>query len=108
MVLILCVAGIAGTLANSAVQHFAGGKPFTDTARNWGRYGVAIACAVFIPVSYASYPQPAADIVALLALTITPSVLAKKVFHVEAPWRLVLALNLVYALVTWSVFTLLL
>jgi hypothetical protein len=47
---------------------------------------------------------PGAVTLALLALTIIPSALAKLVFGVGAPWGIVLAFNGVYAVTAWAVY----
>ena len=98
------VAGVLGTIANSAVVAALTSKEFIPLALNPGRNAVAIAVAVLLPVVYAMTSGALAAITALVALTVIPSLLAKLVFHIDAPWLFVLAVNAVYALAAWAVY----
>jgi hypothetical protein len=98
------VAGIAGTIANSVVVAALTSNPFIPLAVSPGRNAVAIAVAVLLPVTYAVTSGVAAAVIALVALTVIPSILAKLVFGVGAPWHFVLGVNAVYAIAAWAVY----
>ena len=100
------VAGIVGTIANSAAITAAFGAPFVPLAISPGRNLVAILVAALLPLIYGRLTGAAAHLVALLALTVIPSVLAKTVFAAQAPWLAVLLLNGVYALAAIVVYLL--
>lgn len=103
--LAVIAAGIAGTLINSIAVVFV--FPSIDLIgllAVYGRYLVAIAVAVLIPIIYSQMSGPAATVAILVALTVIPSVLAKLVFGVGAPWHWVFILNFVYAVVAWLVY----
>jgi hypothetical protein len=98
------VAGMAGTIANSVVVAALTPNPFVPLAVSPGRNAVAIAVAVLLPVIYAVTSGVAAAVIALVALTVIPSILAKLVFGVDAPWSFVLGVNAVYAVAAWAVY----
>jgi hypothetical protein len=98
------VAGVAGTIANSVVVAALTPNPFVPLALSPGRNAVAIAVAVLLPVIYAMTSGVAAAVTALVALTVIPSILAKLVFGVGAPWHFVLGVNAVYAIAAWAVY----
>jgi hypothetical protein len=98
------VAGVAGTIANSVVVAALTPNPFVPLAVSPGRNAVAIAVAVLLPVIYAVTSGVAAAVIALVALTVIPSILAKLVFGVDAPWPFVLGVNAVYAIAAWAVY----
>jgi hypothetical protein len=98
------VAGVAGTIANSVVVAALTPNPFVPLAVSPGRNAVAIAVAVLLPVIYAVTSGVAAAVIALVALTVIPSILAKLVFAVDAPWSFVLGVNAVYAIAAWAVY----
>lgn len=98
------VAGIVGTIANSIVVAALTPNEFVPLALSPGRNAVAIAVAVLLPVIYAGMSGIAAAVVALVALTVIPSILAKLVFGVGAPWLFVLGVNAVYAVAAWAVY----
>jgi hypothetical protein len=98
------VAGVAGTIANSVVVAALTPNPFVPLALSPGRNAVAIAVAVLLPVIYAMTSGVAAAVIALVALTVIPSILAKLVFAVDAPWSFVLGVNAVYAIAAWAVY----
>jgi hypothetical protein len=103
-VVAVIVAGVVGTLANSIVVAALTPNRFIPLALSPGRNAVAIAVALLLPVIYAMTSGTAAAIVALAALTVIPSLLAKLVFDAGAPWPFVLAVNAVYALAAWAVY----
>ena len=95
-ILAVIVAGVAGTLANAlAVAAFVNPE-LIRLALVPGRYGVAVAVALAIPLCLWLVRGRAAPWAALALLTVIPSLLAKFVFGAGAPWHLVLALNAVY------------
>ena len=102
VILAVVVAGIVGTLANSVIVAALTPEAFVPLAISPGRNAVAIAVAVLLPVIYAVTSGIAAAAVALAALTVIPSILAKLVFGVGAPWLFVLGVNAVYALAAWA------
>jgi hypothetical protein len=53
---------------------------------------------------YAATSGVAAALIAIVALTVIPSILAVFVFGVGAPWSFVLAVNAVYAIAAWAVY----
>ena len=89
-------AGIVGTLVNTIAVILVVGAPFALFFA-LGRYVVAIIVAGALPFVYRSMSGLQAHLVAGAILTIVPSVLAKLVFGVGAPWALVMILNAVYA-----------
>lgn len=91
------LAGIAGTIANSLVVAGLVGAPLWGLILSFGRNAVAILVALLLPVIYARMHGIAAHAVAVVALAVIPSILAKTVFGVAAPWGLALAVNAVYA-----------
>jgi hypothetical protein len=98
------VAGVAGTIANSVILALLTPNPFVPLAISPGRNAVAIAVAVLLPVIYAVTSGGAAAALALVAMTVVPSLLAKLVFGAGAPWGFVLGVNTVYALAAWAVY----
>jgi hypothetical protein len=90
-------AGIVGTLANSLAVTVAFGAPLVPLALSPGRNAVAILVAVLIPLIDRTLSGLTANAAALVALAVIPSVLARLVFGIEAPWPALLALNGVYA-----------
>ena len=98
------VAGVAGTIANSVAVAALTPNPFVPLAVSPGRNAVAIAVAVLLPVIYAVTSGVAAAVIALVALTVIPSILAKLVFGADAPWLFVLGVNAVYAIAAWVVY----
>ena len=104
IVLAVVVAGIGGTLANSIVVAALTPNAFVPLALSPGRNAVAVAVAVLLPLIYARLTGVPAAAVALVALAVIPSVLAKTVFGVGAPWPFVLGVNAVYALAAWAIY----
>jgi hypothetical protein len=102
IILAVIVAGIVGTIANSIIVAALTANEFVPLALSPGRNAVAIAVAVLLPVIYALMSGIVAAVIALAALTVIPSLLAKLVFGVGAPWLFVLGVNAVYALAAWA------
>lgn len=103
-ILAIVIAGVAGTIANSVVVAALTPNDFVTLATSTGRLGVAIVVAALLVLIYAQASGIVAAVIAVVALTIVPSVLAKLVFGVGAPWGFVLVVNAVYALVAWAVY----
>ncbi len=103
--LAVILGGVVGTIVNSVAVSFV--IPSVDLLQLLqvpGRYTVAILVTALLPLIYAQTSGSGAMLVSIAALTIIPSVLAKMVFGVGAPWHLVLLLNLVFAVVAWAVY----
>lgn len=103
-ILAVIVAGVAGTLTNSAVVAALTPNAFGPLATSPGRLGVAVAVAVLLPAIYALTTGAGAAVIAIVALTVIPSLLAKLVFGIGAPWGFVLGVNAVYAVTAWAVY----
>jgi hypothetical protein len=104
LILAVVVAGFVGTVANSVIVAALTPNEFIPLAVSPGRNAVAIAVAALLPVIYARTSSVAAAIVSVAALTVIPSVLAKLVFGIGAPWHFVLGVNAVYAVAAWAVY----
>jgi hypothetical protein len=104
LILAVVVAGFVGTVANSVIVAALTPNEFVPLAVSPGRNAVAIAVAALLPVIYARTSSVAAAIVSVAALTVIPSVLAKLVFGIGAPWHFVLGVNAVYAVAAWAVY----
>ena len=103
-ILAVVVAGFVGTVANSVIVAALTPSEFIPLAVSPGRNAVAIAVAALLPVIYARTSSVAAAIISVAALTVIPSVLAKLVFGIGAPWHFVLGVNAVYAVAAWAVY----
>jgi hypothetical protein len=104
LILAVIVAGVVGTVANSVVVAALTPNEFIPLATSPGRNAVAIEVAALLAVIYAWTSGATAAIVAVVALTVIPSVLAKLVFGVGAPWPFVVGVNAVYAVAAWAVY----
>jgi hypothetical protein len=104
LILAVIVAGVVGTLANSVIVAALTPNEFIPLAVSPGRNAVAIAVAALLPVIYAMTSGGVAAVIALAALTVIPSLLAKLVFGIAAPWPFVLGVNAVYAVAAWAVY----
>lgn len=101
-VLAVILAGVAGTAANSVVvSALVEAARFTALATSPGRLAVAILVAALLPLIAARMTGAAGAVTAIVALTVIPSLLAKFVFGIGAPWGFVLAVNAVYAVAAW-------
>lgn len=104
--LAVVLAGIAGTLANTLAAMAVFGADRWTLATVPARYGVAILVALALPGLDRLLPSKWSALAGFAALTILPSLNAKLVLGVGAPWGLVLALNAVYALAALVVYRL--
>jgi hypothetical protein len=95
---------VVGTVANSAIAAAWTPNEFMPLVTSPGRNAVAIAVAGLLPVIYAVASGAVAAITGVAALTVIPSLLAKLVFGIGAPWPFVLGVNAVYATAAWAVY----
>jgi hypothetical protein len=104
LILAVIVAGVVGTIANSVIVAALTPNEFVPLAISPGRNAVAIVVAALLPLIYAWTSGAAAAVIAVVALTVIPSVLAKLVFGIGAPWSFVMGVNAVYAVAAWLVY----
>lgn len=97
-------AGVGGTIANSIVVAALTPNPFLELATSPGRNAVAVMVAALLPVIDRLMSGAGAAAIAIVLLTVIPTVLAKTVFGIAAPWSLGLAVNAVYALAAWAIY----
>jgi hypothetical protein len=102
--LAIVLAGIVGTIANSVVVAALTDIPFVNLALSPGRNAVAIAVAILLPLIYLGLSGIGAAVLSMVALTVIPSLLAKFVFGIGAPWPFVLGVNAVYAIAAWATY----
>lgn len=98
------LAGLGGTLANALAAWQLAGADFLPLALSPGRNGVAIAVAALLPVVLPRVPGFWGWLFAFVVLAVVPSLLARYLFGVGAPWERVLLLNAVYAAVACVVY----
>lgn len=99
-VLAVVIAGAAGTLANAAAAGlFLRPDLFERLAVVPNRYVIAILFVAAVPLIYRLLRGAWGAVVALVLLTLAPSLLAKLGLGALTPWSTVLALNFVYGLV---------
>lgn len=103
-ILAAVLAGIAGTIANSAVVAATAPPGFLALALAPGRIAVAVGIAALLIPGFSRIPGLAGWVAGLAGLTLIPSILAKTVFGIEAVWPYVLFVNAVYAGVACAVF----
>ena len=105
-ILAVVLAGTAGTLANTLALVILIGPNLWHQALVPGRYGVAIALMIAVPFLYRWLPGFWGAVVALVFLTVAPSLNANLVLHMGVPWASLLAFNFVYALAALVVYRL--
>lgn len=93
----IVLAGIGGTLANSLAVSLGVGADFLSLALSPGRNGVAIAVAASLAFILPQVPGLWGWLFGFVVLTVVPSLLARYVFGVGAPWEALLLYNGVYA-----------
>lgn len=104
VIIAVLLAGIAGTIANALGAMAIGGAEKWALMLVPARYAIACLVAVLLPVIF-HYMRPILGVVvAAIALTGIPSLNAKLVLGVGAPWFSVLLLNAVYAAVAMLVY----
>jgi hypothetical protein len=107
-VIAVVLAGVAGTLANAAAAALFVSGGLWQLAAVPNRYAIAILFAAAIPLVYRLLPGAWGAALALIALTLAPSLLAKLVLAAAAAWPVVLAMNFIYALTALVVYRLVL
>ncbi|TMM51247.1 hypothetical protein [Sulfitobacter sabulilitoris] len=100
------IAGVVGTIANSLVVSGLTGAPLWGLILSFGREAVAIAVALLLIPIFLRMRRWQPWVVGIAVLTVVPSLLAKTVFGVAAPWGVVLGVNAVYAVAATVVFAL--
>lgn len=91
--------GIAGTLANAAAAAlFLNPSLFMRLATVPNRYVIGVVFVALVPLIYRLLPGAWGAFVALVLLTLAPSLLAKLGLGAMTAWTTVLALNFVYGL----------
>ncbi|NIJ41991.1 type III secretory pathway component EscU [Parvibaculum indicum] len=104
IVIAVLLAGIAGTVANALAAMVIGGVEKWSLMLMPARYAIACLIAVLLPAIF-RYTRPTLGVVvAAVVLTGIPSLNAKLVLGVGAPWFNVLLLNAVYAAVAMLVY----
>jgi hypothetical protein len=98
------VAGVGGTLANSVVVAALTPNELVPLAISPGRNAVAVLVAALLPLIYMRLAGATAAILGIVALTVIPTVLAKTVFAIGAPWLFGFGVNAVYAIAAWAVY----
>lgn len=101
------LAGIAGTLVNAAAAALFVNPALWILALAPGRYAVATLLLLAVPVLDRLLPRALASLLALLFLTVAPSLLAKLLVATLTAWPVELSINLVYALAALAVYRLL-
>ncbi len=96
--LAVVAAGVAGTLANALAAAVFVNPALWVLVQAPGRYAIAVLLALSLPLTYRFLPGAWGALLALVFLTLAPSLLNKFVFGGLAAWHVVLALNFVYAL----------
>ena len=104
IVIAILLAGIAGTIANALAAMAIGGPEKWALMLVPARYAIACLVAVLLPAIFRWLPPTLGVVVAAIALTGIPSLNAKLVLDVPAPWFNVLLLNAVYAAVATLVY----
>lgn len=92
------VAGVTGTLLNAVAVAIAVSPDRLALALVPGRYAVAIALCLALPLLSRQVDRLWFFIIGVLWLTVAPSLAAKLIFGVAAPWLMVLGFNLSYAI----------
>ena len=96
--LAVVAAGVAGTLANAAAAVVFVNPALWILVQAPGRYATAVLLACALPALYRVLPGAWGAFLALVFLTVAPSLLNKLLFGGPAAWVVVLALNFVFAL----------
>jgi len=104
--LAVVAAGVAGTLANALAAVLFLHPALWTLALAPGRYAVAILLVLAVPLLDRLLPRVWSTILALVFLTVAPSLLAKLALDALAAWPVVLALNFVYAVAALAVYRL--
>lgn len=105
-ILAVALAGVAGVLANAAAAALFVNPVLWQLATVPTRYLIGIVFAVIIPLLYRLLPGARGAALALLLLTLLPSLAAKLSFGAFTAWHVLLALNFVYGLAALLVYRL--
>ncbi len=98
ILLAVVLAGIIGTVVNAFAASVIVGPAKLDFLYVSNRYLIAIGVALLLPLLNLFLSGHVWRIVALGLLILVPSLIAKQVLGVGAPWTMVLLLNGFYAL----------
>ena len=104
IVIAVIVAGIIGTIANAIAASIAIAPDKINFLYVPNRYLVAVAVAALLPLLYTYIGGLGGWALSLIALTLTPSLIAKLALGAAAPWGLVLALNAIYGLTAIAIY----
>jgi hypothetical protein len=104
--LAVVLAGAAGVLANAAAAALFVSPALWKLAAVPNRYVLGIALVVLLPLLYRLRRDAWGAALALVLLTLAPSLLAKLLLGAVTAWPVVLALNFVYALTALVVYRL--
>jgi len=102
--LAVTLAGAIGCLANAVFAGLFVNPSLWQLATVPNRYILAILFAALLPLIYRLLPGAWGAVLALVLLTLLPSLLAKLVLGAFTAWTVVLALNFVYALTALVVY----
>ncbi|WP_386680637.1 hypothetical protein [Loktanella sp. R86503] len=103
-VLVVIIAAILGTTFNAIAVNIMAGEEVMPLITSLGRNLVAIIVALLLIPTFARGGNLAAWAIALIALTVIPSLLAKFAFGAAAPWQFVLTVNFIYAFVATLIY----
>jgi len=98
------LAGAAGVLANAAAAALFVNPALWQLAGTPNRYLIGIVLAVLVPLVYRVRPGAWGAALALLLLTLLPSLAAKLALGAVIAWPTLLALNFIYALAALVVY----
>ncbi len=104
-IIIVIIAGIIGTIFNSIAINIMAGAEVMPLILSFGRNAVAIIVALLLIPIFARSAGLVSWIIALVALTVIPSLLAVYVFGAQAPWQFVLTVNFIYAFVATLIYS---
>ena len=104
LIIPIVLAGATGTVVNAIAAAIVVSPASIKLALVPGRYAVAIAVAGTLPFIFAMAQQPISAMLALVVLTMVPSLLSNLVFAAPRPWSIVLLVNAVYALTALAVY----
>jgi hypothetical protein len=103
-VIAVLLAGVAGTIVNAAAVALVVSADLWTLALVPGRYVVAVALCLALPVLARQVDRLWFIVIGTVWLAVAPTVLAKLLFGVEAPWLTVLGFNVVYAIAAMVVY----
>ncbi|MCB5198671.1 hypothetical protein LGQ03_05415 [Loktanella sp. TSTF-M6] len=98
------IAGIIGTIVNAIAVNIISGADVMPLIISFGRNAVAVVVALLLIPLFHRIGGTVAFVAGLVLLTVLPSVLAVYVFAAQAPWSIILGVNLVYALTATIIF----